>query len=260
MSRHPADFGTALLEEVFTDMAENFFGARKQLENMMELFDTFVDGCRKKEKDVIVKAGFLNHLLLNQTGVRKFYENIRIDMMSILSACQFSENILPEHLPFSLTAKGEYTNMVLWAYNALQEACHEYMYGKYHYDQGREVVMPNYRLVEEMCTQINENVRKVNSNMPPGAVLQCVRKFTTDSEVNACIAGAAFSDADSKINEKLAFHRIDFNALNLTVYPDLPEEKEVSSKIVSFCKQYYSDHKAEIDRVISGLKKKHRKS
>ncbi len=260
MGYHPADFGTALLEEVFTDMAENFFGARKQLENMMELFDTFVEGCRKKEKDVIVKAGFFNHLILNQLGIRIFYESIRTDLPPLLSECRFTENILPEHLPFSLTAKGEYTNTVLWAYNALQEACHEYMYGKYHYEDGREIAMPNYRLVEEMCAQINESVCKVNSNMPPGAVLECVRKFTTDSEVNACIAGAAFTEAESKINEKLAFHQIDFNALNLVIYPDLPEEKDISSQIVSFCRKYYSDHKAEIDKMISGLKKKHQKT
>lgn len=259
MGHHKEDFGTVMLEEVFTDMAENFFGARKQLENMIELFDSYVKVCIENTKEIDVKAGFLNHLLLNQAGIRKFYQTIQTDLPPILHECKFSENIMPEYLPFAITAKGEYSNIILWAYNSMQTAVHEYMYGKYYYENGREIALPHYRLLEEMCVQINETVHKVNSNMPPGVVLECVRKFTTDSEMNACIAGVAFTESESKINEKLAFHQINFNSLNLVKYPTLPTEKEVSSKIISFCKSFYSDNKTEIDKLISGLKKKREK-
>lgn len=255
---HQSDFNTALLGEVFTDMAENFFGARKQLEDMMELFDTYVRGCKENSKDVVVKAGFLNHLLPGKQGAQKFYQTIKADSALILSENEFSENILPESIPFALTAKGEYTHIVLWAYNALERACHRYLNGEYLYEGGKEKVVPHYRLIQQMCEMINERVRHVNANMPPGDVLQCVRKFTQDSEDSGCIAGAEYSDFDCRINEKLCYRPIKFDSLNLIEYPVLPPEREVAPKITSFCKEYYSAHKEEINKRLADLKKKHR--
>jgi hypothetical protein len=255
---HQSDFNTALLGEVFTDMAENFFGARKQLEDMMELFDTYVKGCKENGKDVAVKAGFLNHLLLGKEGALKFYQTINADSALILSKNEFSENILPERIPFALTAKGEYAHIVLWAYDTLEKACHKYVNGEYLYEQGKEKVVPHYRLIHQMCEMINDRVRHVNANMPPGDVLQCVRKFTQDSEDSGCIAGAAYSDFDCRINEKLCYRPIEFDSLNLIEYPVLPPERRVSSEIVSFCKEHYSANKEEISKRISELKKTRR--
>jgi len=68
----PDNFYDPLVEEVLMDAAENFFGARRELDGIITLFQSFVGALRVKEADIAVRSGFLNYLLLDGMITRDF--------------------------------------------------------------------------------------------------------------------------------------------------------------------------------------------
>ncbi|MDM8552616.1 hypothetical protein QUF72_21210 [Desulfobacterales bacterium HSG2] len=251
----PDNFYDPLVEEVLMDAAENFFGARRQLDGIIDLFQSFVEAVRKKEADIAVSAGFLNYLLLDGMIARDFYEAIHINSPAVLLEGQLSDKTVPDQTPFAFTVKGEFTRFVLQAYDDLQQACNEYIHGKPDDGSRLEKNDAYYNLLMNMCDLINEKVRHVNTNMSPRSVLQFARRFDAEAEGKENIIGGMVFGGDG-INEKLAYHPIDFDSLQLKKYPELPKQEQVVSKITSFCKKSYSGNKNEIRQRVSDVKEK----
>ncbi len=250
------DFSDTLAEEVLTDMADTFFGARKQLEDMIEIFQSLVEELREKEVEVAGRAGFLHYVLLRGKVAGDFYESIKVDSPQILLESKFSDKCLPYKIPFAFTDRGKFTKLVLWAYDALQNACDEYINGKYYDDpeeKGRKKLTIHYKLIKNMCKVINEKVYKVNTDVSPVCVLQYAKKFDPETMEKERIAGATFGGYACSIDEKLAYKTIDFDSLQLKKYPELPKEDKVNFEITLFCKKNYPKYKDEIKKLISDL-------
>lgn len=251
----PDNFYDPLVEEVLMDAAENFFGARRQLDGVITLFQSFVEALREKETDIAVRSGFLNYLLLDGSIAPDFYESIHINAPAFLLDSPFSDKTVPNETPFAFTVKGEYTRFVLQAYDDLQQICDEYTHGKP--DDGNRLEKNDayYNLLVNMCDLINEKVCHVNTNMSPHSVLQFARRFDAETECKENATGGMIFCGDG-INEKLAYQPIDFDSLQLKKYPELPKQEQVASKITSFCKRSYSNHRNEIRQRVSDLKEK----
>jgi hypothetical protein len=256
MSSHK-NFSDSMAEEVLTDMADTFFGARKELEHTIKAFQSLVETLREKETEVDAKAGFLNHLLLYGRAAADFYETIKVGTPSILLENKISDRPLLEKVPFALSPKGKFIKLVLRAYDALQEACDEYINGKYYKDPEENVkrVTVHYKQIKIMCKIINEDVQKINKNMNPACVLQYAKGLDYETRDNERITGGTLDGYACSIDEKLAYKPIDFDSLRLKEYPALPKKDSVISEIRSFCKKIYSKNKTDIDKLIADLEK-----
>lgn len=253
----PNDFSEPLVQEVLTDMANTFFGTRKELDDMMEALDAFVEELRQREAAIALRAGFLNHLFLDERAARDFYAAIKLDSPELLLEAEFSDKTISQEIPFAFSTKGEYIKLVLSAYDATQKACHEYLNGKLCEDpeeQGRMDVTVHYKQIVKMCEIINEKVHQVNTGMSPVCVLQYAKKFNPEAEEKERITGATFGGYACSIDDKLAYRPINFDSLQLKKYPELPDHDEVYHEITSFCKKEYHRHKADIKELISNLK------
>ncbi|QTA93879.1 hypothetical protein [Desulfonema magnum] len=264
MNLYHNDFSDALVEEVLTDAACTFFGARKQMEEMIALFGSFVESLRENEAKVADRAGFLNYLLLGGHAARDFYKFLRVDSPDILLESQFSGAPLPTEIPFAFTKRGEFTKLVLGAYNDLQKVCDEYVNGKADEtccEKNIGKISVYYNLIVSMCDFINEKVRSMNCDMSPSSVLQFAKKFDPGAEKKACITGGmCFGGDECGINQRLAFQPVDLDSLDLKTYPELPKQDKVASEITLFCKTLYSCSKDEIKKRIFDLKEKIRMS
>ncbi len=254
------DFSDSLVEEVLSDAACTFFGARKQLEDMMELFRSFVETLRENEAKVADQAGFLNYLLLGGKMAGDFYESLNVDSPEVLLESQFSGTPLTTEIPFAFTGRGEFTKLILWAYDDLQKIHDEYVNGKAD-DTPREKdtgkISVYYNLIVSMCDFINKKVYSINNDVPPSFVLQFAKKFNPGTENKEHITGGMSFCGDScGINHNLAFRPVDLDSLHLKRYPELPKQDKVVSEITLFCKTHYSDHKDEIKKRISDLKER----
>ena len=240
----------SIADELLTDLAERFFGKRKQLENTIQTLQEHVDALKKKKTQVDMKVRFLNLLLLTPDNIKAFYKSIGIDSDAYALPPEAADKALPPSISSALTAKGEYLKLVLWAYEKLQESVAGYLHGAP--DFGSETTLPenieaHYTLIDNMCLVINEEIEKVNREMAPGQMLDCFRRFDPAGEEKRYITGGGsdYSD-DCTLNQRMAFKPLDCRSLDLPKLPALPPLKEVKSAISDFCKNLYSHetHKA----------------
>ena len=250
------NLGDSLVEEILVDVADTFFAARKHLEEIMDMFQSFVKTLRKKEAEVASRAGFLHYLLLHGREANDFYKLIKVDSVAIASESNFSDKAIPEKIPFAFTTRGKFIKLVLWAYDVLQKACDEYINGKYYDDPNENMgkgVTVHYNRIVIMCELINKEVLKVNRDMSPANTLQYAKKFNHETAEKEYITGGAFAEYACNIDEKLAYQPIDFDLLKLKRYPELPAQDKAIFEITSFCKKKYSNNKDEIKKLISDL-------
>ncbi|MCP4351607.1 MAG: hypothetical protein GY795_39585 [Desulfobacterales bacterium] len=250
------DFNDSLVEETLTDMANNFFGTRIELENMIELFHSFAEALRKKETEVGARTGLLNYLLLNRQTTDDFYKSLSIECPENLLNSKLSDNTIIRSFPVALTAKGEYIKLVLMAYEGLQKICDEYNNGNdsdYSDDNESDNIPVYYKMIVNMCSLVNDKVKSVNNHMAPGDALRYVKSFNPELIGKERIIGGVGFGGNS-LNQKLAFQPIDFNSLDLKKYPELPVLHKVSSEITLLCKKLYSENKRNIKKQVSDLK------
>lgn len=245
-----------LVDEWISEVADKFFGSRKRLEEMIEIFQAYVSALRQKEKEVAARAAELDWFLLKGKASRKFYRSIASGPMPELSQPVSATRVLPRNFPAGLTLRKRYTKLVLMAYDGLQKGCSEYTEGvnQEEIDADDKPQPAYYNLVLKMCDLINQRIQRVNDGTSSGT-LQYIKRFDPDMRQKARITGAVSGDYARSWERKLRFQPIDFNALNLTQFPRLPNTKQAGNKIIRFCRQICVDHKPEVRAILNELKK-----
>ncbi len=257
------DFNRSLTEEVLNDMAESFFGARKQVDNFTDLLEHLAEKCREKGREVASAAGFLNYLLLDRKGTETFYRELSVEAEAAepLIATEPSKSSLPNPPPSAFTRKGRFIQMVEAVYSQLYANTDEYLHGRADVDpsdKSLESIPASYGLIKNMVMLINEEIRKVNKNMEPGEVMRFVRGFDPETRGKGRITGGLFSDYSQGMNQRLAYQPIEFESFELTPYPELPKPEKVQSSLRSFCKSYYGENKDRIGERVRYLKERYR--
>jgi hypothetical protein len=260
----PSDLSDMLVEEVMCDMAENFFGSRVEIDDMLELFEEYVEELKKKSEGVSLRAGLLNSLLIDSKTVAEFYSHLKVDSQSLSGKNTYSDKVLPEKLPISITEKGEYTKLFLFAYESLQKACREYARGNnfmgYDYedeDEGDEEKQPvNYALLVNMSQVINEKIQKVNERSTI-CTLQYTRQFKPDTIEKEHIVGTGFSEIGCDDLEKnMKFKPLKFDSYKIEKYPELPKVDNVKSDITAFAKKVFSTKTTAAKKILSDIRVK----
>jgi hypothetical protein len=253
----PNDLSDMLVEEVMYDMAENFFGSRVEIDDMLELFDEYVEVLKKKSEGVSLRAGLLNSLLIDSKTIAQFYSNLKVDPQNLLGKSTYSEKVLPDKVPISITEKGEFTKLFLFAYESLQKACREYARGNdfMSYDQeDEEKQSVNYALLLNMSQMINEKIKKVNERSTV-CTLQYTRQFKPDAIEKENIAGTGFSDIGCDGLEKnMRFKPVKFESYKIEKYPELPRVDTVKSEITVFAKKVFSTKTTAAKKILSDIR------
>ena len=249
--------GAPLSDEILTELAEGFFGARRELEKKLEHFYGYVQTLRISENAVTAKAQFLNYLLIDPEVAARFYEILKIDWQSVSSEDRRAQHWLPPAIPFALSAPRRYAKLVLLGCDELRQACRVHVNGPGRDDRSgdkaREIPV-YYSLVKEMSLLVNEEIRKLNENFSPSGVLEFARKLNSDAEMTAGLGERAYAEAGFGIDRKLMYTAIRFEDLQLKKFPQLPPREMVDSKIVEFCAQIYRSRTGEIRRLLADLK------
>ena len=251
-------FSESLADEVLTDMANNFFGDRVGLEENIRQLHNTADLLRKKETMVLERAAFLNYLMLTPQAARSIYRAAGIDTDAFAIKGDVAENALPHDIPSALTRKGEYAKFVLCAYQALENACWNYIGGgrkglpREQRSKGGDA---DYRLLKSMNVLINEEIDRINHRCLPSQVLQTAKKFdqTTRAKENITGGGTYYGD-ECSLNENLAFKHIEFSSLDVKEFPEMPALEEVRDSIVREAKVNYAQNKARVNDMLGYVK------
>lgn len=248
------EFADQLQHEVVTDMAESYFGARKDLDDMIDAFNLMVEEFRQMGPKLSQAAAVLHHLLLDRETARDFY--ISLD---IVPSCIPFGDVTPrpffDPLPFAFTG-GRYQKCVFRAYDIFQKTADEYLNGVYYEDpefKGRKRLTVHYLRLKALCEHINDEVERVNGGMSPSGALRYLKTMDPVRVEQEKMIGEACL-VEGAIDKELLFLPIDFEALSLPIVQDLPALYKVKPLIKEFCEQIYPSRKHDVQAAMAGLR------
>ncbi|MGB8719448.1 MAG: hypothetical protein WCD46_09060 [Desulfobacterales bacterium] len=247
----------SLAEEVLSDMAENFFGTRTQLERRIDRLYAHSRRLHQKAHRVTSAAGLLRCLLLDDAETRGLGDALGVAFDGFPADPAAAPPTPPPRWPFALTRRGVFTQLVVDAYADLHAVREEYMLGRYVPDpdvKGRMRVTVNYTSVHQFCDRLNVDIDRVNRQSSPSQMLQYIKRFDVLQEERANILGSGFDGKTAQIDQHMAFQKIDFDALGLPVFPALATVEKAREPIKKFCRGLYRRRPAEILRAMRTLK------
>jgi hypothetical protein len=254
------DLSDMLVEEVMCDMAETFFGSRVEIDEMLEIFEEYVEELKQKSEGVSLRAGLLNKLLIDSKTITEFYSYLNIDPENLLKKSTYSEKVLPAKMPISITDKSEFTKLFLFAYESLQKACSDYAHGNgltgtdNEDDDQKQLV--NYALLVNMSRVINEKIKIVNERSTV-YTLQYARQFKTEVTEKEHVVGTGFSENGCDgIDRNMKFKPLKFDSYKIEKYPELPKTETVKSNITAFAKKVFTANAVAAKKVLSDIRGK----
>lgn len=247
------DLSDALSDEFMSEVADNFFGTRKALDDAFDYFDEKVNSLTNKIEKLYRRSAYLKCMSLGGDNYRKFWISIDIDPEPFIVPEGYPCEKVSEKRPFSFTARGGFIKSFGMAYERLHESVEDYIVGNYIDSpdgNGKKILTANRTDLVKLCESINANVRKVNSEFTPSSILQFTKSLNPESAIKDKI-GSSDSGHSNKFDNDMRFMEIDFASLGLPDFPLLPEEKKISNSIVEFCDELYSENKDLIKKLVS---------
>lgn len=248
-------FVDPLVEEILTDVAESFFEHRRQLEEKINLFYSYVEELRLKEVEVRTRAAFLNHLLLHGRQAPAFYAMLGVEGALFTAAGAAAPQSALACMPFAIGFCVRFVKLVCTAYDALQKSCALYLHGRSKADMTAkpDPTQAYYALVIEMHRLINQEIDRINSSISPSCALQFAKRLNPLMAQKEKITGGGATDARS-LDEKMCYAAIDLESLSLKRYPELPEIEAVRPAVKRFCETLCRTHAKKIKTVMADLK------
>jgi hypothetical protein len=253
-----SDFADQLQADVISDMAESFFGNRKELDNALEAFAIMVEEFQSVIEKLFRAAATLRLLLLDEATADAFCAEIGIDPARIPQAGGASI-LLCDSLPFALTAKGRYAACVEAVYQQLFEAIQDYLHGHSYNDPkrpGRKRVTIHYKRLEEIAGIINEKIRKANTERSASSVLREVKNMNPEQMEREDLLGDVCYGTGVGLDKDMCFAPIDFEGYRFPEVAELPQTEKIRPALKRFCKRVYSERREAALRAMETLRGK----
>ena len=179
MAKGPGTLADDLADEALAEMADTFFGERKEIEDLVEHIEAVARHLRDEAPRILDLGAALHGLLSSPEVVREMYAAVDVDpkpFLALVPARPRVELDMPK--PFALTAAGRFAKQGLAAYQAFQVALDDYLHGVYedHPEyEGRKRLKPNLEHLGKLVVSVNERIVKVNE--APGQVLSYAHRL-----------------------------------------------------------------------------------
>lgn len=250
------DIADQLRQDVVTDMAESYFGDRKELDDKIFAFNYMVEEFKAQVPRLSQAAARLHALLLDPNNARDFYISLDI----VPSCIPFSDEAARpffDSLPFALTGAGRYARCVCRAYDLFQQVADDYINGHYYNDPdspGRKRLTIHYLRLRALADHINGEVERLNTTKAPSGVLRYVKRMDVHQAELEDVLGQACLMDGCDMDIELEFSPVDFDGLGLPVVQDLPRLSLVKPLIKQFCKERYPSRKQDIKVAMDALR------
>ncbi len=242
------DLSESLKVEVLTEMADTYFGARRELDQLLERFDQLTDRLAKVAIQVMTQAGLLHELLLEDTGAPGFYRAVGVDPEAVPRSMGRETPAAPARLPLALTPRGRWLKAVKNAYTDYQILAHDYMHGHKEVDARdprRKRTSLHYAQLADLAERINAKIHYVNEDLSMREALEYAKRLDPVVMERERMAGGGQYHEEERSSDK-DFVPIDFEHLGLRPMPELPEPKTAWKMAGSWLKAFYGEHGPEI--------------
>jgi hypothetical protein len=251
-----SDFADQLQADVISDMAESFFGDRKELDNCLEAFAAMVDEFLPVIEKLFRAAATLRLLLLDEATADAFCAELGLDPCR-LPPSEGAPILTRTSLPFALTAKGRYAACVELAYEGLFDAIRDYLHGRCYNDPkqpGRKRVTMHYERLEEIAGIINEKIHKANNDRSVSSMLREVKNMNPEQMEREDMLGDVCYLRGEGLDKDMCFMPIDFHGYRFPEVAELPPLTEVRVVLKRFCKSVFSERRDDALQAMDAFK------
>jgi hypothetical protein len=244
-----ADLQDDLHAEIMTEMAENFFSRRRNLEDSLDQFYRLVVRVRRVGMAALVKWHTLFRLLLCDDTAKRLFESLGAVPADILWYCKNVNRNRADAAPLGPDGLGRYVKQ----WNALREGAQPPRTNIHGSSLGTPWMLQDARhprispgqgyVSGGQCRDIT-----VNEGQSPYSVL-AFASLDPEGLQRETIAGAPLSDTQ-KIDRDLAFVPIAFEDLGLPHIPELPPLSEVRDRLKGVCRNLLRTRKDEVEAML----------
>ncbi|MFH1912833.1 MAG: hypothetical protein ABIK45_00970 [Pseudomonadota bacterium] len=247
------EYADQLQKEVVSEMAESYFGDRRNLDDLMADFAIMTGTLRELVSGVERAALRLHHLLLGRQ--ESFYLALEVDPACVPFGRGAPVPLFPR-LPMALTRAGRYVRCVRMSYDLLQRAVNDYLHGHYYVeggDKGRKQLTVNYLGLKQFAAMIDAEVVRVNHNRTPACTLRYVKAMDpVSAERERLIGDVSYVDG-GELDQTLRFAPVCFDELGLPEIQELPPLREVGGLIGQMCRSLYRERSDEARAAMADL-------
>ena len=230
MVKGPASLLDGVAEETITEMASSFFGARKEVEDLLERIEALAKDLEPLAERVREHIRALNSLL-PPGRCEGVYRAAGVEPEPFLSVPEGTVAEIPAG-GFALSGSGRFAGRGLAAYQALQKSLELYRHGEYLPDsdapdnsQGRKALTPNLASLKLLVAAANQRIEDVNQT--PSHVLGYLRRLNVAETSKEKFTGATMADYADAVDANMAYESVDLTTLGLPEWPDLPPLEKV---------------------------------
>jgi hypothetical protein len=227
----------SLSDEVMTDMAEEFFGARRALEEDLEFFGVMVERLKARRRDVQNAYAVLRRLLLDDVEAEALMRSLGLEDHLADLAGGTMDMALLRRPPRVLYFSRRYARALFWAYSYFYKTLDAYRHGQWRDDprqKGRKTLSVHYEQAREFCRRLNERIEDLNTHCSPACALQRVKSMDPEQVERERITGATFTDYACGLDDAMAFKPVEFPEEALPEYCDAPEPKDAEKIVLAF--------------------------
>ncbi|WP_147821488.1 hypothetical protein [Salidesulfovibrio onnuriiensis] len=249
------EFADSLRAEVVSEMAETYFGARKNIDDMTEVLEQWARELRIWIPRLERAADKLHVLLLDERTMHDFYVALDVLPSCVPFPAGGERANLFDKLPFAFTARGRYAKCVLKAYWEFQRLVDEYLNGRYSSqpdEGGRKRLSVHYIRFKEMFEYVNKQIEKVNARMATGDTLRYLKQMDPEYTEKERVLEACVGESCA-LNVEAEYKPMELAGFELPEIQELPPVGRVRDEIKAFCRGVWERRGKEIQRLLSEI-------
>lgn len=281
-------FTSLLHDEVMSEMADNFFSARKAIDDEIDLFEAKEADVALAGQRALCNCALLYALLQGEEGAQAFFEAVGVDVASygLHFKVRDVEPCLFLRLPWGVTRKRRFAGLLVRVYQHVHNAFDRYLngsgYTSYHAVQtytlpetkgsGQENGASSFDKMSGMmgkvrsrtvgwkryiawCDEINARIEEVNRNQPPSQVLGMARSMDVVGLAQEKASGGGVDGLVASMDRTLCLRPIACHLAGVGSLPALPDPEEVEETIRQFAMAFYVREHRAVDKTIADLER-----
>jgi hypothetical protein len=245
-----ADISAALAYQVKKEIAENYFGSRKVLEEEREDL-TRQEGILEKawEQEVLKILTQIYLLFIREEEGRAFLDLIkREDLIEPIKqslkdqGINFSLRSCP--LPFTLTAKGKYKNLIITLYQLARTS--------------GDALGNEFQMLRKKMSLFNEELTNFTSCYNLSDILSLVHSFENRDDLKGVLGENTDPRAVPLLEEKLRLRPLELGQRGEALLRPLPPMKEIQKPLKLLIDLTFQGHGPEIKKMLGSFNDRRR--
>jgi len=242
LPRQVGDITAALAYQIKKEIAENYFGTRKGLEEERE--DLIRKGKKLEkvwEQEVLPILTRIYQLFVREEEGRAFLDLIkREDLLESIKQDPKDQGIQPSllsgPLPFALTVKGKYKNLILALYRTAKA--------------NEDELLKELETLKKKAGLFHEDLAKFKSSYNLSDILSLINSIENRDDLKGVLGENTDPYAVPLLEEKLILRPLDFSNEGAAFLRPLPPMKEIQKPLKLLIDLAFHTHCSEIKNTL----------